>query len=917
MVASADLPPDIVTREHYTNDSVFAPSRGDPQRPVTHPTTLYTLSTHSPSINSPSSSTPSSAYTSAGWKRRSSRHLLSSFLPSSLSPPEAPIYPTSLEPASLPSSSPSTSLVSSSLPPISSSSTSFLSSNISQLFSSPSSPPQFSSSMTPLVSPDPLFSSISSSSSDALESSISETPVANHTPLTSHRPPLYISFTRSTSPFLSSTSSSFLSTSTKLPSTFTPEMARTTSQDDSSHVPFDLINVASAQVTHSEVDLNNPSATLPSNFLQPSQSYNDSLPFQTLESVSEVISTSTITSSFTSSLNPASSLEPHLPTHEGPHPSPSEETSFEVSSPEASWTSADLFLLDGLPSSNSLDLDYPDHNYTQGMCQGSTNSFTTNTTSATNSSDDYNYDYCDSYYIFFWEELGPLLVVYGLTFLVGVVGNLLIIVVVRRNPRLHNATNMFLTSLATADLLFLLLSVPVKVAKLFSYTWNFGPVLCKLVHYVQNILVICSVLTLAAISVERYYGIVHPMKAVYKCTMSQARKVIAIVWIASFFLASPIIVVQMHLEVGEAVRAYWCVRSWDWVWAWRLHETYLLLLVVCAPSILMGAAYYKVCREVVKTYAAHQLETGIWQKEQVEGLSRVDVQAVSKTGRFRKDAATRTQVVRMLIVVVLMFVACWSPVMIIHVLQAWDFLPLYSTVVKHLKTFADFLTYANSCINPLVYGFMSRNFRDAFRFAMFCGRRRRKRRTSLLRQCRWGESSSTRRTKTKDDVDESRVASSVPRKEEGKTKRRMGPRRTLGPRTNMFSFRSSSTWFSPSASPNRSFENDSVRDSPCGASLFFGSPSVTKIGNIRLQFPTDCTVTLTVTQPDQHHHHKNNLSSHCHSKCLQQLDAFQLPQVCQHHQHCLNRDCHLTSPCHHICRISKSIETLKASSEYN
>lgn len=42
-----------------------------------------------------------------------------------------------------------------------------------------------------------------------------------------------------------------------------------------------------------------------------------------------------------------------------------------------------------------------------------------------------------------------------------------------------------------------------QFAKWFSFTWEFGELLCKLVHYMQNVSVICSVLTLTSMSVER------------------------------------------------------------------------------------------------------------------------------------------------------------------------------------------------------------------------------------------------------------------------------------------------------------------------------------------------------------------------------------------------------------------------------
>ena len=42
-----------------------------------------------------------------------------------------------------------------------------------------------------------------------------------------------------------------------------------------------------------------------------------------------------------------------------------------------------------------------------------------------------------------------------------------------------------------------------QVAKLFSYTWTFGMAACKLLYYVQTVTVVCSVLNLTALSIER------------------------------------------------------------------------------------------------------------------------------------------------------------------------------------------------------------------------------------------------------------------------------------------------------------------------------------------------------------------------------------------------------------------------------
>jgi hypothetical protein len=76
---------------------------------------------------------------------------------------------------------------------------------------------------------------------------------------------------------------------------------------------------------------------------------------------------------------------------------------------------------------------------------------------------DYDYDYDESHNIFNWSELIPTLVVYGATMVIGIAGNSLIIFTICRYRRMKSTTNVFLASLASADLLLIIICIPVKV----------------------------------------------------------------------------------------------------------------------------------------------------------------------------------------------------------------------------------------------------------------------------------------------------------------------------------------------------------------------------------------------------------------------------------------------------------------------
>jgi hypothetical protein len=69
----------------------------------------------------------------------------------------------------------------------------------------------------------------------------------------------------------------------------------------------------------------------------------------------------------------------------------------------------------------------------------------------------------------------------------------------------------------------------------------------------------------------------------------------------------------------------------------------------------------------------------------------------------------------MILAIILLFVICWGPLLIDNVLTSFGVLPElhYGSLKPIRKTFA-ILAYSNSCVNPIVYAFMSKNFRSSF-----------------------------------------------------------------------------------------------------------------------------------------------------------------------------------------------------------
>jgi len=131
--------------------------------------------------------------------------------------------------------------------------------------------------------------------------------------------------------------------------------------------------------------------------------------------------------------------------------------------------------------------------------------------------------------------------VFGLIFVVGVVGNGTLIFTVLVNKNMRTTPNVLLVSLAVGDLLLILFSVPFMSTIYTFLSWPFGEVVCKLGRFTVSLSLGVSVFTLTALSAERYTVIVHPMTAVHRSTVAVSSLLHTILVAAGIWLLSVVL----------------------------------------------------------------------------------------------------------------------------------------------------------------------------------------------------------------------------------------------------------------------------------------------------------------------------------------------------------------------------------------
>lgn len=129
-----------------------------------------------------------------------------------------------------------------------------------------------------------------------------------------------------------------------------------------------------------------------------------------------------------------------------------------------------------------------------------------------------------------------------LLFLVGMPGNVMTILVVSKYRDMRTTTNLYLCSMAVSDLL-IFLCMPLDLYRMWRYRpWLLGDALCKLFQFVSESCTYSTILSITALSVERYLAICFPLRAKALVTKRRVRALILLLWTVSLLSAGPVFV---------------------------------------------------------------------------------------------------------------------------------------------------------------------------------------------------------------------------------------------------------------------------------------------------------------------------------------------------------------------------------------
>ena len=275
-------------------------------------------------------------------------------------------------------------------------------------------------------------------------------------------------------------------------------------------------------------------------------------------------------------------------------------------------------------------------------------------------------------------------------FIIGFIGNVLVIRIVHKARQMHTTTNYLLANLAVSDVCTIVLLPLFYASYLGGYTnAGFGKFTCNFLT-LNSICIMVSSLTLTVLAVERYQALLNPLRTGLRLTEDNINRAISLIWIASVLFSLP----------------FFFIQEWS--------ETYS----VCFPLMNQGSKVYMIIHFAFIAYIPLAVYLCCY-GSLIKGLYFTKTICSADTEEDR--SSEKKKLVVTFVLATAGFVIGYGPTIVFYTVIVAEGdeqidVKLYSDLPRVLH----FVFFCSLCLNPILYAFRSTNFQEGFKRIIFC-----------------------------------------------------------------------------------------------------------------------------------------------------------------------------------------------------
>ena len=281
------------------------------------------------------------------------------------------------------------------------------------------------------------------------------------------------------------------------------------------------------------------------------------------------------------------------------------------------------------------------------------------------------------------------MIAFWLITIVGVLGNSLVIAVVKMFRSMRTTTNYLLVNVAVADITTLFFTAILFLIMTTNSPIHSGALsfLCKFIftNTVSIVTLLVTALTLTLLAIERYQALVKPLSVSGRLSMDKITYVITGIWLVAIALVTPV-----FATLDWDSDRHYCSHG-DAEYAMMIYIDCLIVILTLVPFAVIAFCY-------------SQIVYGLYIKNTVCG---------SKSERCdtREETREKRRLVTLLILLTLVFFIAFIPYGVLLILKVSK----VDHTFEHLQTGSQYLTLLNCSINPFIYAFQSSSYRRAFK----------------------------------------------------------------------------------------------------------------------------------------------------------------------------------------------------------